>query len=122
MQEKVDTTQENKKESLDDGYAILKSVHFKTGCKGLSLVFQEVILWGFPGDAKGTEYCQCRRHKRYRFNPWVRKVCCSKKWHPTPVFLPGKFHGPRNLVGYSPQGRKESDRTERLGLPRWLRG
>ena len=51
MQEKVDTTQENKKESLDDGYAILKSVHFKTGCKGLSLVFQEVILWGFPGEA-----------------------------------------------------------------------
>ena len=31
---------------------------------------------------------------------------------PTPVFLPGKSHGQRGLVGYSPWGCKESDRTE----------
>ena len=30
----------------------------------------------------------------------------------TPVFLPGKFHGQRSLVGYSPWGCKESDTTE----------
>ena len=30
------------------------------------------------------------------------------------LFLPGKFHGQRSLVGYSPQGHKESDTTERL--------
>ena len=30
----------------------------------------------------------------------------------TPVSLPGKFHGQRNLVGYSPWGHKESDATE----------
>ena len=35
------------------------------------------------------------------------------EWQPTPVFLPGKSHGWRNLVGYSPWGRKESDTTER---------
>ena len=34
----------------------------------------------------------------------------------TPVFLPGEFHGQRNLAGYSPWGRKESDTTERLTL------
>ena len=33
---------------------------------------------------------------------------------PTPVLLPGKSHGPRSLVGYSPWGRKESDTTEQL--------
>ena len=33
---------------------------------------------------------------------------------PTPVLLPGKFHGWRSLVGYSPSGHKESDMTERL--------
>ena len=33
---------------------------------------------------------------------------------PTPVFLPGKSHGRRSLVGYSPWGHKESDTTERL--------
>ena len=40
--------------------------------------------------------------------PWRRE------WLPTPVFLPGKFHGLRSLEGYSPWGRKESDTTEQL--------
>ena len=35
-------------------------------------------------------------------------------WHPTPVLLPGKSHGQRSLVGCSPWGREESDRTEWL--------
>ena len=37
-----------------------------------------------------------------------------RQWHPTPVLLPGKFHGRRSLVGCSPWGRQESDRTELL--------
>ena len=37
-----------------------------------------------------------------------------RQWHPTPVLLPGKSHGRRSLVGYSPWGREESDTTERL--------
>ena len=40
--------------------------------------------------------------------PWRRQ------WQPTPVLLPGKSHGQRSLVGYSPWGHKESDTTERL--------
>ena len=39
---------------------------------------------------------------------------CLPKWHPTPLLLPGKSHGQRNLVGCSPWGREESDATERL--------
>ena len=41
--------------------------------------------------------------RRREFDPWVRK---------TPVFLPGESLGQRSLVGYSPQGPKESDMTE----------
>ena len=37
-----------------------------------------------------------------------------RQWHPTPVFLHGKSHGWRSLVGCSPWGREESDMTERL--------
>ena len=48
------------------------------------------------------------------FNPWVGKISWRRKWQPTPVFLPGKSHGQRNLVGYSPWGCKELDTTERL--------
>ena len=35
--------------------------------------------------------CQCRRHKRVGFNPWVRKISWRKKWQPAPAFLPGKI-------------------------------
>ena len=37
-----------------------------------------------------------------------------RRWHPTPVLLPGKSHGRRSLEGYSPWGCEESDTTERL--------
>ena len=40
--------------------------------------------------------------------PWIRK------WQPAPVFLPGKLHGQRNLMVYSPWVHKEMDTTERL--------
>ena len=36
----------------------------------------------------------------------------EKEWQPTPVFLPGKSHGERSLVGYSPWGLKELEMTE----------
>ena len=39
---------------------------------------------------------------------------------PTPVFLPGKFLGQRNLAGYSPWGHKESDLTGQLILSSFL--
>ena len=54
---------------------------------------------------------QCRRPG---FNPWVGKIPWRRKWQPTPVLLPGKFHGLRSLVGYSPWGHKE------LGTTEWL--
>ena len=49
---------------------------------------------------------------------WVRSLGWENPWRrkelPTPVFLPGEFHGQRSLAGYSPWGYKESDMTERL--------
>ena len=46
--------------------------------------------------------------------PWVGKIPWRRKWQPTPVLLPRKFHAWRSLVGYSSWGRKELDTTERL--------
>ena len=48
------------------------------------------------------------------FDPWVGKIPWRRKWQPTPVLLPGESHGRRNLMGYSPQGRKELDTAEQL--------
>ena len=53
-----------------------------------------------------------RRHRRYSFNPWVGKIPWSRKWQPTPAFLPGKFHRQRSLAGYYPWGHKELDTTK----------
>ena len=51
---------------------------------------------------------QCRRRRRCRFPPWVRKIPWRKEQLPTPVFLPGKSHGQRSLAGCSPWGHKRA--------------
>ena len=43
--------------------------------------------------------CQCRRCGRHEFDPWVRQIPWRRKWQLTPVFLPGKSDGQRNLAG-----------------------
>ena len=49
---------------------------------------------GLPGYSSGKEpACQCRRHKRHGFDPWVRKILRRRSWQPTPIFLPGESHG-----------------------------
>ena len=59
---------------------------------------------GLPWWLSGKEpACQCRRS---RFDPWAGKIPWRRKWQPTPVFLPGKSHGQRSLVGCSPWGHK----------------
>ena len=47
-----------------------------------------------------------------KFDPLVRKIPWRRKWQPTPVFLPGKSHRQRSLVGYSPWGRKSESVSE----------
>ena len=59
-----------------------------------------LILWikqnGLPRWPSGKESsCQCRRLKRCEFNLWVGKICWGRELLPTPVFLPGEFHGLR---------------------------
>ena len=50
-----------------------------------------------------TQYLHAYMHAYWR-----------RQWHPTPVFLLGKLHGRRSLVGCSPWGGEESHTTERL--------
>ena len=73
------------------------------------------LFYGFPAGSvvKNAPAMQetCRRHG---FNPWVRKIPWSRKWQPTPVFLPGKSRGQSSLMGYRPWGHKELETTEWL--------
>ena len=86
-------------------------VHCVLSC--FYIYIQCKYMWGFPGGASGKEpVCQCRRCRRPRFDPWVRKIAWRRKWQPTSGFLPGKSHGQRSLVDCSPWSCKESGTTE----------
>ena len=66
-------------------------------------------LQGLPRWLSGKESaCQCRRRG---FDPGVGKVPWRRKWHPTPVFLPGERHGQRSLGGTVHGVIKESGTT-----------
>ena len=65
----------------------------------------------FPVGSNGKESA-C--NARDSLSSYVGKIPWRMAWQPTPVFLPGEFHGQRSLVGYSPWGHKESDTTEQL--------
>ena len=73
------------------------------------------LLSGFPRWCSGKETAS-RMHEMQEMQvlSWVGKIPWSSKWQPTPGFLPGKFHGEKSLLGYSSEGGKESDTTERL--------
>ena len=70
-----------------------------------------MLVWayttgGFPGGAVVKNLPANAGDSRDASLIWRRKR------QPPPLFLPGKFHGRRSLVDYSPWGRKESDMTE----------
>ena len=87
------------------------------------LKYQSSVQWGLPWWLSGKEStCQCRR---CGFDPWSRKIPWRRKWQPTPVFLPGKSHGQRILVGYSLWGHKRvghdwaTEQNCSIACPRW---
>ena len=50
------------------------------------------FLRGFPDGTSSKEpACQCRRHKRRRFNPWIGKIPWRRAWQSMPGFMPGKL-------------------------------
>ena len=76
---------------------------------GCAFMYLQCCIEDFPG---AQMVKRLPAMQRPGFNPWVGKISWRRKWQPTPVFLPGKSHGWRSLVGYSPWGRKELDTTE----------
>ena len=89
----------------------------------MAVVTSREEYWGlgFPGGAAVKNLPANEGDARDVGAPWetqgdpsVRRILWRRKWQPNPVFLPGKFHGQRSQVGYSPWGHKESDSTEPL--------
>jgi len=70
---------------------LLESHSFPSGSDGKESVYNAVDLDSIPGSGRSPG---------------------EGNGNPSPVFLPGEFHGQRSLVGYSPWGCKELDTTE----------
>ena len=123
---------------LKDGWQGISQIHSERHYDSLILLINDQSLnvhmfsniYGFLGGARGKEpTCQCKRRKRGRFDPWVRKIPWRRKWQPTPVFLPGgESHGQRSLGSYGPWGRKrvghdlatKQQQQQKLLIPSWV--
>ena len=80
----------------------------KAGRKAQTVQGRECAAWqeawfgnkGLPKWRSGKESaCWCSKHRGHKFDPWIRKIPWRSKWQATPVFLPGKPHGQRSLMG-----------------------
>ena len=76
--------------------------------------FLIVLEAGVQDQGAGWPVCVLYGQPSYCIRVPLMTSFWRRKWPPTPVFLPGKSHGLRILVGYSPWGRKVSETTERL--------
>ena len=102
--------------SLDDYLWLLSDIHAPIS---IYVVFPGgTVAKNLPANAEDTrDVC---------FDPWVGMLLWRRKWLPTLVFLPAKFHGQRSLVGCS-QVQKELDMSEHgchaisryIGINRW---
>ena len=80
------------------------------------------VDWSFPGGASAKEpACQCRTHKRWGFDPWVRKIPWTRAWNPSHYCCLETPHGQRSLVGYNTRFRHNwSDLADTHGQGSWL--
>ena len=109
---------------MDCGGVLLSVRSFKHNCRmpgpRLGLLVQgHLIKWttleyyGLPQWLNGNESaCTAGDVGEAGSVPGLGKMPWRKKWQPTPVFLPGEFHGQRSLMDFSPWNGKESDTIE----------
>ena len=85
----------------------------------ISIYSSTYVLWtcGFLSGTSGEEPTrQCKRHKRHSFDPWVGKIPWSRKWQPTPLFLPGESHGQRAWWATVHRVAKSQAQLKRLSM------
>ena len=70
---------------------LINNVVLVSGIQQNDLVTHIQVSGGFP-DSSGSKESAYNAGKP-GFNPWVRKIPWRREWQPTPIFLPGEFHG-----------------------------
>ena len=87
-------------------------IYFTDGNINVSVLFSQIMSLSLL--LSRYKVVICLQWGRPGFNPRVGKIPWRRKWQATPVLLPGKFHGSRSMVGYSPWNHKELHTTEQL--------
>ena len=108
------------RESLSPSSAFLSQVlsSFPSPARMLNIISSKI--WGFEHKRKNVVLPTVSPLGTANTLGWRKRKAQTRKWHPTPVLLPGKSHGQRSLVGYSPRGHRESDTTERLHFAHFI--
>ena len=84
---------------MDTNWGYRNGMNWETETDMYTLLILCIKYMGFPGGSDGLRQVKNPPAMwRLRFNPWVGKMPWRRKWHPTPVFLPGESHGQRNPV------------------------
>ena len=95
------------KTNLDCNHQVPEKLRLSISWRGHGIpkCHTEQLLWrGLPWWLSGkTSACQSRRGG---LDPCIRKIPERKKWQASPVFLPGKSHRQRSLIGYNSWGHK----------------
>ena len=103
----ISTHSENKlREPQDGNYTAIQTFCFLDYTGPISLLKKHIITIYYAGCPGGTVVKNLAVNAREQQEKWVwfrvRKIPWRRNWQPTPVFLPGKSHGQRSLVGFSP--------------------
>ena len=91
---------------------LFKNFFFWKFVTSLFFLSLSLSLW-FDGGSGGKEFAWIQETQLQSLG---QEHLWRREWKPTPVFLPGEFHGQRSLAGYSPWGCKKSDMIEQLTL------
>ena len=85
----------------------------------MEIIYIYIYIYGFPGGSvvKNMPANAGDMGSIPGLGPWVGKIPWSRKWLPTPVFLPGKSYGQRSLAGCSPWGHKRVEHDLATGPP-----
>ena len=76
--------------------------------------FQIVHEWKLTREIRKCFKLYVNENTSHEYLLNAANISRRRQWHPTPVLLPGKSHGQRNLVGCSLWSFEESDMTEWL--------
>ena len=97
--------------------SVLIRLYFSDSILNIIIILSSMLNLGASHVAlviKKKFTCQCRRYLRCRFNPSVGKIPWRRKWQPTPVVFPGKFHGQKNLTATVHKVTKSRTRLKQL--------